>query len=224
LSGGEQQRVAIARALASNPALLLMDEPLSALDEKRRNDILPWLDNLHRNLDIPVLYVTHARDEVARMADHLVLMQNGCIQDSGPVQSLFARTDLPMAHQSGAVSLIETRVLSYEARYRLNWLAAGAYRLALSGPPLTLGQAVRVQVAARDVSITLGPQQNTSITNILPAQVDTIAKEPEAQALVRLRLAPDMFLLARLTQKSVDNLDLKPGCQVFAQVKTIALV
>ncbi len=223
LSGGESQRVAIARALAVNPALLLLDEPLAALDEGRKAEILPWLESLHRELAIPVLYVSHARDEVARLADHLLLLEAGRLRAAGAVDELFARLDLPLAHRPDAETIIDTRVAGHDAEYELSWLDFSGGRFILARNHLPKGTRVRLQVKANDVSITLTRQQGTSILNIFPAVVDALAEDDRAKVMVRLMLG-DQPLLCRITRKSAADLALAPGKAVFAQVKSVALL
>ncbi|WP_456372679.1 molybdenum ABC transporter ATP-binding protein [Thiolapillus sp.] len=223
LSGGEQQRVAIARALAVNPALLLLDEPLVALDEARKAEILPWLESLHRELSIPLLYVSHSRDEVARLADHLLLLEAGRLRACGPVDELFARLDLPLAHRPDAETIIETRVAGHEPEYDLSWLDFSAGRFVLARNHLPVGSRVRLQVKANDVSITLARQRGTSILNIFPAVVAELAQDGRAKIMVRLDLAGQP-LLCRITRKSAVELQLAPGKAVFAQVKSVALL
>ncbi len=223
LSGGERQRVAIARALALSPALLLMDEPLAALDRDSRLVILPRLEALHRELDIPVLYVSHARDEIARLSDHLLLMREGRIEASGPAAELFARLDLSLAREPDSAVVIEARMEQRDERYSLNYLGFAGGRLAVAGAALPIGENRRLQVLARDVSITLERQQGTSILNIFEAQIEEMGEQGDAQLLLRLRIG-DQPLLARVTRKSAAELGLEPGKRVYAQVKSVALV
>jgi len=223
LSGGERQRVAIARALAVSPALLLMDEPLAALDRDSRRTILSRLEILHRELDIPVLYVSHARDEIARLSDHLLLMQAGRVEASGPVADLFARLDLSLAREPDSAVVIEARMEQRDEAYSLNYLAFAGGRLAVAGAALPIGEKRRLQVRARDVSITLQRQQGTSILNIFAARIEALREQGDAQLLLRLRIG-DQPLLARVTRKSAAELGLEPGKKVYAQVKSVALV
>ncbi len=223
LSVGERQRVAIARALAVNPALLLLDEPLAALDEARKAEILPWLESLHRELAIPILYVSHARDEVARLADYLLLLEAGRLRVAGAVDELFARLDLPLAHRPDAETVIETRVAGHDAEYDLSWLDFSGGRFILPRNHLPEGTRVRLQVKANDVSITLARQQGTSILNIFPAVVDALTEDDRARVMVRLILG-EQPLLCRITRKSAVDLALAPGKAVFAQVKSVALL
>ncbi len=223
LSGGERQRVAIARALALSPSLLLMDEPLAALDRDSRLTILPRLEALHRELDIPVLYVSHARDEIARLSDHLLLMRDGRIEASGPATELFARLDLSLAQEPDSAVVIEARMEQRDERYSLNYLSFAGGRLIIAGAALPIGENRRLQVRARDVSITLQHQRDTSILNILEARIEAMKEQGEAQLLLRMRIG-EQPLLARVTRKSAAELGLEPGKKVYAQVKSVALV
>ena len=225
LSGGERQRVGIARALLTNPRLLLLDEPLTALDPQRKADILPYLGRLHAELDIPLLYVSHSPDEVARLADHLVLLENGTLRASGPLQTLLPRLDLPMAHSDDARSVLHGQVSACDDHYQLLelTLAGSVLKLRVPHAALPLGQQVRVAVQARDVSLALEKPQHSSVLNQLPARIEAI--EPgnhPAQTLVRLALG-DNALLARVTRYSADQLQLQPGLNVWVQIKAVAL-
>jgi molybdate transport system ATP-binding protein len=223
LSGGERQRVAIARALAVSPRLLLMDEPLAAVDLERRQEILPWIETLHRELEIPIIHVSHSPEEVARLADHLVLMRAGRIAAAGDVHEIFTRLDLPLALDNEATSVIEATVSGHDEEYRLTRLDFDGGQFTIPRQPLAVGSPVRLRLAARDVSLTLQHQSGTSILNILPAAVEGISLDDEAQVTVRL-LAGSVPILARITRKSAAELGLQPGMQVFAQAKSIALL
>ncbi len=223
LSGGERQRVAIARALALCPKLLMMDEPLAALDQRRKREILPYLERLHEMLQIPLLYVSHSADEIARLADHLVLMDHGRVESSGPVTEMMTRLDLPLAHGDDAAALIEARVVEHDSRFDLTYIEFSGGRFAVTHRGLQLDTAVRLRVLARDVSLTLTRQTETSILNIFPAVVEEVVMEGSAQMMVRLDLNGTK-LLARLTRKSATLLDLQQGRSLFVQVKSVALV
>jgi molybdate transport system ATP-binding protein len=227
LSGGEAQRVAIARALATSPQLLLMDEPLAALDVQRKAEVLPYLERLHTELAIPVLYVSHAPDEVARLADHLVLLDAGRVLATGPTQALMTRLDLPLAHGDAAAAILDARVTLVEPAYHLSHAEFVGGHVSLLNPYLQVGQQVRVRVQARDVSLTLERQQGTSVLNIFAANVVSIAADSPGQVMVALNVgqgADGATLLARITQKSLDALQLQPGRAVFAQVKGVAVL
>lgn len=223
LSGGERQRVAIARALATSPRLLLMDEPLSALDLARKNEIMPYLESLHRELAIPVLYVSHAIGEVARLADHLVLMEHGRAIASGDAVELFARTDLPLAHDEQAAALIEASVEGHDVEFDLTRLVFPGGTLNVPHRDLPTGTAVRLRVIARDVSLTLNRQTETSILNIIPVTIDDISDHGSSQVLVTLD-AKGVALLSRITRKSAAQLELSPGRRVYAQIKSVAIL
>ncbi len=223
LSGGEQQRVAIARALAVSPAMLLLDEPLAALDMIRKQEILPYLESLHQDLDIPILYVSHSRAEVARLGDHLLLLEAGRIQAQGTVSELFSRLDLTLAHGPETETVIKAVVAGYDKQFELSYLDFSGGRFMVAGKQLPQGSRARLQVLARDISITLERQHKTSILNIFPAIINEMMQEGNAQFTVRL-LIGDTAVLARITRKSAIALDLKVGQTVYAQVKSVALL
>jgi molybdate transport system ATP-binding protein len=224
LSGGERQRVAIARALATQPRILLLDEPLAALDLARRREILPWLERLRDELRIPMLYVTHSGDEVARLADHLVLLDEGRVRASGPLAQTLARIDLPALPGEEAGVLLHATVAQRDERWHLVEVRFDGGTLWIPDAALALGQALRVRVLARDVSLALVPPERSSIQNVLPCTVRAIAPgDHGSQALVQLACG-DSLLLARITARAVDTLGLVPGCAVWAQVKAAALV
>jgi molybdate transport system ATP-binding protein len=226
LSGGERQRVAIARALASNPRLLLMDEPLASLDAQRKAELLPYLDRLHEELKIPVVYVTHAIEEIAHLADHLVLMDAGRVTAAGPLTDLLARLDLPIARGDGAGVVLDAVVAERDARWHLTRMeiAGGAGSLWVRDRGLAQGRRARVRVLARDVSLALAAQAGTSIANLLPGSIEEINDdEHPGQALVRVRVGA-ACLVARLTRRSAHALGLRVGMAVWAQVKTVALL
>ena len=224
LSGGERQRVAIARALLSSPSLLLMDEPLSALDPARKAEILPYLERLNHELGLPMVYVTHALDEAARLADHLVLMRDGRVQADGPVADILSRMDLPLSQLDDAAALLHAKVAAHHPAYGQSCLDIGGTLLwtGLSSAPI--GASVRARILARDVSIALTHAHDSSIVNILPATIESICDDRPGTATVQLRLASGAHLLARLTRRSCDHLALRAGMSVFAQVKGVALM
>jgi molybdate transport system ATP-binding protein len=224
LSGGERQRVAIARALATSPRLLLMDEPLAALDAQRKAEVLPYLEQLQRTLDIAIIYVSHAVDEVTRLADYLVLMNAGSVNACGPTDALMARLDLPLSQGDNAATVITGSVLHHDAMDHITTVGFSGGQLLLVSPvPPALHQCVKLRVPARDVSLALSPPQATSILNVLPATVVDMREDSPGQWMVALQAA-DTRLLARVTQRSAQALQLRPGLSVFAQVKGIAIV
>jgi molybdate transport system ATP-binding protein len=223
LSGGQAQRVAIARALVSAPDLLLMDEPLAALDDKSRQELLTLLEALHRQLSIPVIYVSHQLEEVARLADHAVLIEQGKTLAQGKLIDLCSQPELPIAQQSNSASLWEG-VVSGQDRHQLTRVTVGEeIQLWVSGKSVTAGLPVRLRIPINAVSISLQPNQQSSIINVLPAKVAAIVKLEFGKSIVKLALG-DQSLLASITDRSVAELDLEIGKQVFAQVKGVALL
>ena len=223
LSGGERQRVAIARALLTSPSMLLMDEPLVGLDVNSKAEIYPFLEQLHQELAIPVLYVSHSPDEVARLADYLVLMEAGRIYAAGPIAEMLTRSDLPLAHGSEAESIVEAKVVGHDEAYHLTNLEFAGGQFTVPQSNLVVGQVVRLRILARDVSLTLAQQTSTSILNIFPARVEELIEVSPAQMTVRLDAA-GVPVLSRITRKSAEVLQLVPGKQVYAQIKTVALL
>ncbi len=223
LSGGERQRVAIARALATSPDILLMDEPLAALDAVSKQAIMPYLETLHDRLAIPVLYVSHAPEEVARLADHLVLMERGRVLAAGPLAELMTRADLPLAQADDAASVLSGTVAGHDEHYALTRVALNGGTVTLARQSRAEGQGVRLRVAARDVSLTLSQARDTSILNCLPVQVVTIDPFDATRVTVHLDCGGQP-LLARITRKSSDDLALCVGQTVYAQIKTAALL
>lgn len=225
LSGGERQRVAIARALVSNPVLLLLDEPLAALDTNAKDGILGRLERIRDELWVPVIYVTHALDEVARLADRVVWLEAGKVRALASPEELFARLDVGVSLDEQATSLIPARVVRHDEGYHLSelhtaWGVVRVHRLAALP-----GAFARLQVRARDVSIALQPEPNTSILNAFPAKILDLSAVSPGEALLRLGCPsdPTQALLARVTQKSVDELGLSPGREVYARVKGVSV-
>ncbi len=223
LSGGERQRIAIARALLSSPKLLLLDEPLAALDQNRKNEILTLLKRLHTELDLPILYVSHALGEIARIADQLLLLNDGKITASGPIQEMLTRLDLPLSRDIAGGGIINAEIVKIDHDYALTHVQFSGGMLMLPGELGRIGQSLRLQILARDVSLSLEKATATSILNILPATIVAIEADTSAQSIVRLDIG-DVPLLARITRKSADELQLQPGLALYAQVKTVALV
>jgi len=223
LSGGERQRVAIARALLASPRLLLMDEPLAALDLRRRQEILPYLERMHDALSIPIIYVSHAPDEVARLADHLVLLDGGRVVASGPLGETLARADLPPSFADDAGVVLDTVLEGHEAD--------ALSRLRFDGGVLYVGQRreavgthLRCRIHARDVSLALQRPEGTSIVNLLPARVTACAAtDTPGHVLVQLRMGLSP-LLARITERSRRELDIVPGRELWVQIKGVALL
>ncbi|QXI30786.1 molybdenum ABC transporter ATP-binding protein [Pseudomonas vanderleydeniana] len=226
LSGGERQRIGIARALLTSPRLLLMDEPLAALDSQRKGEILPYLERLHDELDIPVLYVSHSQDEVARLADHIVLFSAGKALASGPIGDTLARLDLPLAMGDDAGVVIAGQVSAYDPHYQLVTvqLPGSPSTIRVAHTPLSVGKQLRCKVQARDVSLSLQAEEHSSILNRLPVTVTgETAADNQAHVLVKLD-ADGTPLLARITRYSRDQLQLRSGQRLWAQIKAVAVL
>jgi len=228
LSGGERQRVAIARALAASPALLLMDEPLAALDAARKAELLPYFERLARDWAMPILYVTHAVDEAARLSQHLLLLRQGRCAALGATAQVLARLDVAQEQGDGASAILDGVVEAADAAYglisvRFGSGSGGLIQCLQTAPPRAAGAPVRLRVLARDVSVILTHVQGSSILNIVPAVVRELAADGAAQVLLRLD-AHGVPLLARITRKSADALALAPDMPVYAQIKGVAVL
>ena len=207
-----------------------MDEPLAALDAQRKAEILPWLEQLHGQLDIPVVYVTHSPDEMARLADHVVLLEDGQVRASGPVLELMTRLDLPLAHTDSAAALVEARVYNSLPDAALCVLEFDGGQLLLpqtSTTALPTHTRLRMRIQARDVSLSLHKPEQTSVLNILPATVVDMVDDGPGQVLIGLRLgngARTTRLLSRISQHSAQGLQITPGLALYAQIKGVAMV
>lgn len=224
LSGGERQRVGIARALAVSPEILLMDEPLAALDLKRKQEILPYLERLHDQLDIPIIYVSHAPDEVARLADHLVVLEDGRVVSAGPLAETLARIDLPIRLGEDVGVVLDATVERIDVTWQLMRVVFPGGSLWTRARDLPAGRRVRVRVLARDVSLAVDEPGQSSIQNVLPAIVDAVGPD-EHPGLLLVRVAVgESRLVARLTRRSAEQLGIVVGRPVYAQVKSVALM
>jgi molybdate transport system ATP-binding protein len=227
LSGGERQRVAIARALLTSPKLLLMDEPLAALDQARKMEILPHLERLRDELAIPLLYVSHQPDEVARLADHLVLLEQGRALACGPLPALLARLDLALAAADDAAAVLEVTVAQHDDHYQLMRLDFAGGQIFVPQRDIALGKRLRLQVHARDVSLALAVHEDSSILNRVQGTVVDVVQPSltthAAHALVLLDVGGSA-LLARITRRSCDQLRLFSGQRLWAQIKSVALL
>lgn len=222
LSGGEAQRVAIARALLARPRLLLMDEPLAALDIGRRAQLLTRIEELPRRFGIPVLYVTHAIDEVARLADHTVLMQNGRWIARGDTASILERLDLPEL-RAGTGALLQATVSRHDAALALTELEVGSWTLSVPRLEQDIGTSVRLRVSARDVALATARPTGISIRNVLEGRVLDITTDNRSAYAEVLLDADGHHLRARITRASVTELGLSTGTRVYALIKSIAL-
>ena len=223
LSGGERQRVAIGRALLASPRVLLMDEPLASLDGPRKAEILSYVELLRDEWRLPIVYVSHAIEEVTRLADHLVLLSDGRVAASGPLAELMRRRDLgPLMGRFEAGSVIEARVVSHDEAFGLATLAFDGGTLVVPNVDALPGEPVRVRVRARDVALALEPPRGASFQNVLAGTVGAI--EAEFGALVEVAVwVGAISIVARVTRKSVSDLGLDPGRRVFALVKAVSI-
>jgi molybdate transport system ATP-binding protein len=226
LSGGERQRVAIGRALLSQPKLLLMDEPLSALDRATKNEILPFLERLRDHLNLPVVYITHDIAEVERLADQMVLMDKGHVIGAGPLEELQSDPSLPLAAARDAAVSFEGVVQSSEEAYGLVTLKVRGGVLTAPAPPGPVGERRRIRVIASDVSLTREAPGPSSILNVLPARIVSMKSLDTNEVVVVVALGEDgsgARLLSRMMRKSWGELGLAEGVNVYAQVKAVAL-
>jgi molybdate transport system ATP-binding protein len=224
LSGGERQRVAIARAIAMQPQLLLMDEPLASLDAARRQEIFPWLSKLRDELKMPMLYVTHSADEVARLADHLVVLDKGNVKAQGPVSAVLTQVVNPVVVGEDAGALIAGHIGQVDKQWHLSRIDFEGGCVWMRDAGLPVGKAVRIRILARDVSLATTEPQNTSIQNQLRGSIQSITPDAHpSQVLVVLKCGAEE-VMARVTKRAVDELGLLVGQPVWAQVKSVALV
>jgi molybdate transport system ATP-binding protein len=224
LSGGERRRVAIAQALLGQPKVLLLDEPLAGLDGARKADLLGCLERLRDELSIPIVYVSHAIDEVARLADHVVLLHGGAVAGSGPIGEALSRLDLPAALSDDVGAVIEATVVAHDEPDHLTQIAFDGGTLWVGGVDRPVGARLRARAAARDVSVALERPGPSSILNVLPARVAEVRDEGPHFVTVRLVVGGGATaLVARITRRSLVALDLRPGLEVYAQIKGVAL-
>jgi molybdate transport system ATP-binding protein len=222
LSGGEAQRVAIARAMMRAPKFILMDEPLASLDAERKNEILPFLDRLHAESSTPIIYVSHNIEEICRLCDHLMILDNGQVVASGELQSVLVRLDIPTLAGEEAGSVIAGTIAEYDAQYDLTSVSCSAGQLWLPGNLGTITQKLRLRIRANDISLNRDRPTRSSILNLLEVVIEDIQDTPGPTQLVRI-VAGQERLIARITRRSREELNLQPGDTVIAQVKAAAV-
>lgn len=224
LSGGERQRVAIARALLTSPKLLLMDEPLSALDHALKQEVLPYLEELQQALSIPIIYVSHSPDEVARLADYIAIIKEGALVKAGPLAEIMLEPDIGKNFYDGHSCMLYAEVLAHKEDY-LTELAIGPLILTTPQIDRPLNSKLRCRILAKDVSLCLAPPQNSSIGNILAGTISHIEqKENPGERIVSVQISETQTLLAAITYASKKRLNLQPGCPVWAQIKSVVIL
>ena len=223
LSGGEKQRVAIGRALLAGPRLLLMDEPLASLDARRKDEILPYLERLRDQANVPIIYVSHSIAEVTRLATTIVLISDGRVHAVGPVQEVMGRADLyPLAGRFEAGAVLLVHVARHDPQWGLTELAGSFGKLVVPRLEVPVGTALRIRVRARDVILAVTRPSEISALNVVEGQVERLIPIEEGTLEVQLR-ASNQRLLARVTRRSGEALGLAPGRQVFAVIKSVAI-
>jgi molybdate transport system ATP-binding protein len=223
LSGGEKQRVAIGRALLTKPSLMLMDEPLSALDVKRRAAILPLIRSLPETFGLPVIYVTHAIDEVAQIADRIALMEAGTIRAEGPLDAILENPDLDnLTGRFEAGVVLDAVIASHDQAFQLTTLICHGHSLTMPLVPVAIDETVRLRIRARDVALATEIPRGLSIRNILPVKIISIDAKPESAFAEVVLALGDAKLRSRITRASIAELGLQPAMTVYALVKSIA--
>lgn len=223
LSGGERQRVAIGRALLAQPLLLLMDEPLASLDAARKEEILPFLLRLKARLSLPILYVTHALDELVALADTVVLLDHGRVTGCGPVTDVMARTDLPLARRDDATAVLDCRVEDHYPDRQLTCLLGGGAHFLVPQIEAPIGGACRIKIPAREVILAARTPDSISLHNIVPGIVRRIAPAAgRGSVLVEIAL-PSGALVSRVTKDAIDRLGLAETGAVLALIKSTSV-
>ena len=222
LSGGELQRVAIARALLRAPKFVLMDEPLASLDNARKDEVLPFLDRLHSQMAIPIIYVSHSIEEICRLCDHLVVIDRGRVQAVGELTDLLSRLDLPILNGEQAGTVLECTIADYHADDELTRLRFSGGEFWAAGRVGEMGSQRRLRVRANDVSLCRRRPEQSTILNVVPVEIDRLGDTDGAMQLVRLKAGSDR-LLARISRRSSRELGLCEGLKLYAQVKAAAV-
>jgi len=222
LSGGEAQRVAIARALLRMPRFVLMDEPLASLDAARKAEILPFLERLHAELSLPIVYVSHNIDEICRLCDHLLVLADGRVQAAGNLQSVLVDLGIPTLTGDEASSVLDGVIGAYDQVYELTRLDFTGGQLWLPGKLGTMGDRLRLRIRASDVSLTRDRAVQSTILNLLEVVIEELQDTRGPTQLVRLAVGQER-LVARITRRSREELSLQPGDTVVAQIKAAAV-
>jgi molybdate transport system ATP-binding protein len=223
LSGGERQRVAIGRALLAQPRLLLMDEPLASLDGPRKAEIVPYLIRLKTALRLPVLYVTHALDEVAHLADSIVLIEAGHVVGFGPLTEIAARTDLPFAQRDEASALLHCRIAEHHPCRSLTRLDGAGASFWVPLVDAAIGVECRIRIPAREVILAGAPPRAISLHNLIWGTVRRIAEESGRRTVLVEIALPEGALLSRVTPDAISRLGLTVGGPALALVKSTSI-
>ena len=222
LSGGEKQRVAIARALLKKPQLLLMDEPMASLDTTHKNEILPYLENLHDKLSIPIVYVSHSLDEVSRLCDNILVLESGKVIYNDNISNALSSIDSPLLKTESAVVVLNAKVTHVDVGFGLSTVSTDSGTVLHVKGTHRKGRKLRLRISAADISLCKSKVTDSSILNILPARLLTVVEETNCEVLLRLSVNKDI-LLARISKKSFEHLNLKFDMEVFVQIKGIIL-
>lgn len=222
LSGGEQQRVAIVRALASSPQLLLMDEPLASLDEALKSEFMGYLEQILKTLPIPVIYVTHSKQEVARLSQHLLLLKAGKCVANAKTRDIFTDFSLDVSLFDSPQALIPARVIHIDPRFQLTRFTSGLGEVVATISKHQPGQQATLVIQASDVSITLSRQTDSSIQNIFAGRITQFEKVGEGKVLLKIAIQDDV-LLSQISEQSFEHLGLAINQAVFAQIKSVAI-
>ncbi|AEG31189.1 molybdenum ABC transporter ATP-binding protein [Thiomicrospira cyclica] len=221
LSGGQKQRVGIARALLSNPQILMLDEPMSALDWRTKNELIPLIKDVSKASKLPILLITHSPEEVERLADQVLLLNQGRVEQLESLQQTLSRPDSPLFDEQGAVSVLIGQ--PGKVSDGLQQIQLGDNTLWVKPLKRANQEPVRIRVLARDVSLALSDPKDLSIVNHMPVKIDELIEQPDHRLLVRLRLDNQQHLFAEITQQSAQRLNLQPGLVIYALIKSVAL-
>lgn len=222
LSGGQKQRVSMVRALLSNPELLILDEPLAALDYQSRQELLPYIESIHKELTIPVIYVSHDIKEVLRLADYIVVMDQGRIIDKGNIAELCINQPL-LTQAEGASFILEGVVSKIISEDKLIEIDCGEESILIAGKDLQLNQAVRVLIHAKDVSLCKSHPDDSSILNCVPVIIDQVIADEKGKLQVMAKMG-EQIIVSMISHRSARQLEVRPGHKIFAQFKATAMI
>jgi len=222
LSGGEKQRVAIARALLKRPQLLLMDEPMASLDDTHKNEILPYLERLHDQLNIPIIYVSHSLEEVSRLCDEIIVLEEGKVTFKGNITQALSSKSSPLVNTECSIAVLSAKVINTDSEFGLSGVITKSGTLFQVKGELRKGTNVRLRIHAVDVSLCRSKPIDSSILNILPAKILSVVEETACEVLLQMETNKDI-ILARISKKSFKKLQLKFDMEVYVQIKGILL-